>query len=45
MDEELLGRPCSEARRLSDECGFPVGEVGRVDGGTVEGVTLDATRQ
>lgn len=45
MEVEVDDMPCSEARRLREECGFPEGEVGRVDGGSVEGVTLEATRQ
>lgn len=36
MNEDLFGRLYSEARWLSDECGVPVGEVGWVDGSTVE---------
>lgn len=45
MEVEFDDMPCSEARRLRVECGFPEGEVGRVDVGRVDGVTLEATRQ
>lgn len=45
MVVEFDDMPCSEARRLRVECGFPDGEAGRVDVGRVEGVILEATRQ